>query len=110
MLAYFTSSGIRHAVDPKVILCWFDFCQKPSFQVFQLHQVNLTFENGLLNALPGALAHLGNAPEPAAAGLCFCIYVVADDYQHVVSGSGTARMRPFPHEVYGRENGPAVAE
>jgi hypothetical protein len=66
-------------------LCAIDLGEQPTLEILHLHKIDLTFENGLLDALPRALAYLRNASKAAAAGPGFRVYVVTDNDKHWIT-------------------------
>ena len=82
VLAHFASRAFAHAIQAQIVLRQIDLGQQPPLDEFHLHQVDLTLENGLLDALTHALAHLGHAAQTAAPGRRFGVDVVADNQKH----------------------------
>lgn len=70
---------IGQTIKPEAILVTIDLDEQSSLQCLQLHQVEATLEDRLLNSLAGCLAHLRHTPKPPAAGRCLGIDVVAHD-------------------------------
>jgi hypothetical protein len=60
-----------------------DLGQESSFQLFQLHEIDLALEYRLLYALSASFADFGDASQPAPAFTGLRVHVVADDHQHV---------------------------
>lgn len=88
VFAYFGAAAVGEAVEAEIIFGQFDFGEEFPFEGFELHQVDLAFEDGFLDALADAFADLGDAAQASAAGFGFGIHVVADDDEHGGAFSG----------------------
>ena len=65
-------------------------------QHFSLRRIHNAFKHGILNTLPVIDALLCNLPQPSASSGIFRVYIIGDQYQHLVHLISTKRvdMRP----------------